>query len=118
MKLITDTQHAQLLANARAALQAEKLGVKFDPKPVVSSFTRDGYNRWLLTEMDPGGTDLAYGICDAGNGRPYLGYVRLSDLEKPQDKLALRVELDRRFIADKPLSIYFDMAVTRGHIIT
>jgi hypothetical protein len=118
MKLITDTQHAELIANARAVLTAHAAGVEFDPKPVVKLFSRDGFYRWLLSEMDPGGSDLAYGLCDIGEGRPFLGYVNLSDLEKPQDKLALRVELDRRFIADKPMSFYIHIADTRGLIIT
>jgi Protein of unknown function (DUF2958) len=118
MKLITDTQHAELLANARAVLHAAELGTEFDPKPVVKFFSRDGFYCWLLSEMDPRGSDLAYGLCDSGDGRPYMGYVRLSDLEKPQDKLALRVERDPRFVADKPMSVYIHIAVTRGHIIT
>ena len=67
--------------------------------------------------MDPGGSDLPYGLCDSGDGRPNLGYVHLRDLEKPQDKLALRVEPDPGFDADKSLSVYLHIAVTRGLII-
>jgi Protein of unknown function (DUF2958) len=117
MKLITDAQHTQLLANARAVQHAASTGVAFDPKPVVKLHSRDGYYRWLLSEIDPDGSDLAYGLCDTGDGRPFLGYVSLSDLDKPQEKLALRVELDRRFVADKPMSIYTYIAVTHGLII-
>jgi hypothetical protein len=117
MKLITDAQHAELLANARAVENAHAMGAEFDPKPVVKLSTRDGYYRWLLSEIDPRGGDLAYGLCDSGDGRPYLGYVRLNDLERSQGKLALRVEPDHRFAADKPMSAYIYIAVTRGLII-
>jgi len=84
MKLITDEQLVQLLSSARAFLEAQYVGTELDPKPVVKLFTRNGVSRLLLSETDPAGSYLAYGICDSGNGRPVLGYVHLCDLEKPQ----------------------------------
>jgi Protein of unknown function (DUF2958) len=59
MKLITEAKHTELLANARAVQHAAAAGAEFDPKPVVKLSTRDGYYRWLLSEIDPGGSDLA-----------------------------------------------------------
>ena len=118
MKLITDEQHTQLLANGCAARAAGRVGLHFDPKPVVKLYIRDEFNRWLLTELDPVDGDRAFGLCDLGNGRPDLGCVRLSDIERLPRKLGLRVERDLHFVADMPLSAYAEVAYTRGLIIT
>ena len=118
MKLITTEQHTQLLANGRAALEAARVDREIDPKPVVKLFTPGGYARYLLTEIDPIDSDRAYGLCDLGHGRPDLGYVSLRALEDVRDQVGLRVERDLNFVADKPLSIYAEVAYTRGLIIT
>jgi hypothetical protein len=118
MTLITEVQHTTLLANGIAARDAARAGIDFDPKPVVKLFTRNGCCRWLLTEIDPTNTDRAYGLCDNGDGRPELGFISLSKIEAPYGDYKLRVELDLRFVADKPLSIYADVAYTRGLIVT
>jgi hypothetical protein len=114
MKLITEAQYAALLANGRAARD----NYNIDPKPVVKLFTPGGYSRWLLTEIDPNGTDRAFGLCDPGDGRPYLGYVHLNDLDGPHGQNALFTVRDDNFVADKPLSIYAEVAYTRGLIVT
>jgi hypothetical protein len=118
MKLLTDTQHAELLANGQAARETARAEQAFDPKPIIKLFTRNGCSRWLLTEIDPTDSDRAYGLCDNGDGRPELGYISLSKIEAPYGDYQLRVEPDQRFVADKPLSIYADVAYTRGLIIT
>ena len=117
MKLLTDQQRTQLLANGRAAREAQRAGANFDPKPVVKFYIPDGYGRWLLTEMDPVEFDRAYGLCDHGIGRPDLGYVSLSELEDKAGKLPHPVKLDPRFVADRPLSAYTAVAYARGLII-
>jgi len=118
MKLITEDQYAALLANGCAAREAASAKRDIDPKPVVKLFTPGGYSRWLLTEIDPNGTDRAYGLCDPGDGRPHLGYVNLSDLEAPHGQYTLLTVRDDHFVADKPLSVYAEVAYTRGLIIT
>jgi hypothetical protein len=117
MKLLTDKQRAELLANGRAARQAHQTGADIDPKPVVKLYIPDGYGRWLLTEMDPDEFDRAYGLCDLGIGRPSLGYISLSELEDEAGKLPYPVKPDPRFVADRPLSAYTAVAYVRGLII-
>ena len=51
-----------------------------DFEPVVKLFTPDGNATWLLTELDPNGAYLAFGLCDLGLGEPELGYVSLPEL--------------------------------------
>ena len=116
MKLLTDSQRAQLLANGHAARQAHQQGADIDPKPVVKLYIPDGYGRWLLTEMDPDEFDRAYGLCDLGIGHPELGYVSLSELEDEARKLRNPVKPDPRFVADRPLSAYTAVAYARGLI--
>lgn len=58
-RLVTDEERAQLLANGGA----RALGQGIDPVPVVKLFTPDAHAAWLLTELDPGDGDTAYGLC-------------------------------------------------------
>ena len=118
MNIITETQYAELLANGRAARDAARAGLDFDPIPVVKLFTPHWYARWLLAEIDPEYPQRAYGLCDTGDGRPELGFVSHREIEGPHGEYKLRVERDLHFVADKPLSVYADVAYTRGLIIT
>src|SRR5450755_915740 len=76
MKLITNEQRTKLLDNGAAAARGEER----DPHPVVKLFTADANATWLLTELDPGEPDRAFGLCDLGLGCPELGYVLMSEL--------------------------------------
>jgi hypothetical protein len=118
MNIITESQRAELLANGRAARNAARAGLEFDPRPVVKLFTPHWYARWLLTEIDPNYPQRAYGLCDVGDGRPYVGYVCLTDLEDVHGKFKFTVTSDPHFVADYPLSVYANVAYTRGLIVT
>jgi hypothetical protein len=118
MNIITETQYAELLANGIAARDAARAGLDFDPKPVVKLFTPHWYARWLLAEIDPEYPQRAFGLCDSGDGRPYVGYVSLRDLDDVHGKFKFTVAADPHFGADKPLSVYADVAYTRGLIVT
>jgi hypothetical protein len=111
MKLLLDSQHRQLLENGR--INAERQNAGQDPidfKPVVKLFTPDAGATWLLTELDPGDPDIAFGLCDLGVGFPELGSVRLSEIAEVRGRLGLPVERDRHFVADKTISAYADEA--------
>lgn len=111
---ITDVQRAQLLANGRQSLTDEG----FDPPPVVKLFTPDAGATWLLTEIDPGDEDHAFGLCDLGLGFPELGCVSLAELMNVRGSLGLLVELDMHFTASKPISTYAREARLAGRIVT
>jgi hypothetical protein len=102
MKLITNEQQDQLLANGRAVLDAIRAGIAVDPTPLVKLHTPDGFAVWLLTELNPHDGDCACGLRDTGHGRPALGYVLLRDLEKPQGPHNDCVVCDAHFVARKP----------------
>lgn len=118
MSLLTDTQRGQLLANGRTNATRNTAGQDaLDFVPVVKLFTPDANATWLLTELDPGDDDIAFGLCDLGLGCPELGYVSLMELAAVRGRLGLPVERDIHFAADQPLSAYTKAAQTRGAIV-
>lgn len=113
---MSDTVRAALLANGHLQQDAEGRSVDFEP--VVKLFTPDSGATWLLTEIDPDNTDIAFGLCDLGLGCPELGYVSLTEMGAVRGRFGLSVELDRYFRADKPLSAYAAAARSAGRIVT
>jgi hypothetical protein len=69
---------------------------------------------WLLSELDPSDQDIAFGLCDLGQGTPELGYVRLTELRNLRGPGGLTVERDLWFKADKTLQAYADEARACG----
>ena len=110
--LITDEQRAQLLANGQARAEGRQL----DPQPVVKLFTPDAHAAWLLTELNPGDGDTAYGLCDLGLGMPTLNHFRLSELASICGPLNQPIERDLYFIARRSLSEYARLARDNGSI--
>ncbi|OJX27881.1 MAG: transposase [Burkholderiales bacterium 68-12] len=111
--LITDEQRAELLANGRRSIEQDG----FDPFPVVKLFTPNAGATWLLTEIDPGDPDRAFGLCDLRQGFPELGYVSLQELENLRGRWGLRIERDLYFRGDKPISAYAREAQLAGRIV-
>lgn len=89
-----------------------------DYPPIVKLFTPDGRATWLLTEPDPQDPDLAFGLCDLGQGYPELGYVRLSEILEITGSLGLFVERDVAFRTEKPISHFAVLASAAGRILT
>lgn len=88
----------------------------FDPVPAVKLFTPDASATWLLTELDPDETDVAFGLCDLGLGSPELGYVSLAEIAGIRGRLGLPVERDRWFSSTEPLSVHLQRARQRGRV--
>jgi hypothetical protein len=114
MKLFTQDQERRLLAQGRANAGREK---SEDFKPVVKLFCPWNGATWLLSELDPDDTDIAFGLCDLGMGFPELGKVSLSELAAVRGPGGLRIERDLRFRADKTLGAYADEARREQRII-
>ena len=107
MKLLTKTITAALLRNGRIrqALAIEGKA-EADFIPVVKFFTPDANCTWIVTELDPDESDIAFGLCDLGMGCPELGSVRISELESVRGRLGLPVERDLYFTPSHTLSVY------------
>jgi hypothetical protein len=110
--LIPDDVRERLLANGRACYTKGH-----DPIPVVKLFTPDAGATWLLTEIDPDDTSIAFGLCDLGLGFPELGSVSLDELRALRGKMGLPVERDLHFRTDQPLSAWADAARVAQRIV-
>lgn len=111
MKLHTKAQLAALTNN-----HANRDNTGHDPKPVVKLFTPWAGATWLITELDPD-TDIAFGLCDLGQGTPELGYVSLTELRELRGPMGLKVERDLHFTPTKTLSEYADEARLKSQIV-
>ncbi|MET3465075.1 DUF2958 domain-containing protein [Variovorax atrisoli] len=114
MDLITPDLRILLLANGRSARDNPNL----DPWPLLKWFSPCGTAKWLITELDPGDEDLAYGLCDLGLGTPEIGVVSVRELYSIRLMGgALGIERDLHWKANRPLSEYARLARLAGRIV-
>ena len=109
MKLLTNTQREQLVANARNRSQ--------DHRPVVKFFNPCGAATWLFTELDPEDGDTLFGLSDLGFGTPELGYSSLAEIALVRLRFGLGIERDLYFKPAHSLSVYVEAARTAGRIV-
>jgi Protein of unknown function (DUF2958) len=117
MKLLTKEVRGKLLANGREQAKVKGTKAERDFWPVVKLFYPAGAATWLLTELDPEDTDLAFGLADLGHGFPELGSVRISELASFKGQFGLGIERDLYFEAKAPLSRYAEAARQAGCIV-
>lgn len=111
MKLLTKALREKLIRNFHN--QSEEGGIDYEP--VVKLFNPVGAATWLLTELNPE-TNIAFGLCDLGQGFPELGYVSLDELEGIRLSFGLGIERDMYWSASKTLSKYAEDAYDKGRI--
>ena len=87
--------------------QEVQTGLAKDHEPVVKLHSKYGKAIWLLSELDPT-NNIAFGLCDLGQGTPELSYVSIEHLESIKHaRLKVRmVEIDPKFEGRYPMSIY------------
>jgi len=95
--VIPATARAEMIANFRANFGK---GRTTDFKPVVKIFDPAGGATWLLSELGP--DEIAFGLCDTGQGCPEIGYVSVHELAAQRNRLGLLLEIDRHFRPTKP----------------
>lgn len=88
-----------------------------DHEPVVKLHSKYGKAVWLLSELDSA-NNIAYGVCDLGQGNPELSYVSLNHLESIKHaRLKVRmVEIDPSFEGKYPMSVYYEAAKSNKKI--
>jgi hypothetical protein len=119
MQLVTSAQHQKLLENGRAQRAAvDRQDQAIDFEPVVKIVTPDGNATWLLTELDPNGEYLAFGLCNLGLGEPELGYVSLHELAAARGPLGLSLEQDLHFAPTRTIAAYAELAREYRRIVT
>lgn len=117
MKLITQDQLNQLIANGRKQAAVRGTSREHDFEPVVRLFTPDAGATWLLTEIDPDDPDIAYGLCDLGFGFAEFGSVSLTKLRSLRGRLGLPVERDLHWRPSGSISAYIDASSASGRIV-
>lgn len=118
MKLLTECQRRQLLKNGqRNAELTEQDRETIDYFPVVKLFCPWGGATWLLTELDPGDPEIAFGLCDLGMGSPEIGRVSLAELGALRGPGGLTIERDIHFEPLKTLSGYMQEARRTGRLM-
>lgn len=117
MDLLTPELRERLLANGRTQAAVRGTDREIDLEPVVKFFTPDAGATWLLTEIDPDDSDIAFGLCDLGVGYPELGSVSLTELADIRGALGLPVERDLWFTPAGTLGVYADAATAAGGIL-
>ena len=82
MKLFTKAQMNLLLKNGAQANLERRGEAEADlaRKPIVKLFTPWGGATWLISEIDPEDTDIAFGLADLGMGCPEMGGIYLPEL--------------------------------------
>ena len=108
MKLLTQSQREQLLANGRNRDR--------DHPPAVKFFSPCGAATWLFSEFAEGG-DTLFGLSDLGFGSPELGYSSLSEIASVRLPFGLGIERDLHFEPTQPLSVYAEAARAAGRIV-
>lgn len=117
MLLFKKDQREKLIANGVATAAAQATGkTEPDHVPVVKLFTPWAGATWLLSEVVYGESDIAFGLCDLGQGYPELGYVSIHELTTIKGPGGLKVERDRYFTPDKTISAYATEARKNGRI--
>ena len=109
MKLLTNKQRAQLLANGR---DRER-----DHRPVVKFFDPSGAATWLFTELDPEDGDTLFGLADLGFGTPEMGYTSLAEIASIRCRFGLGIERDLYFEPQYSISVYAEAASAAGRIL-
>ena len=110
--LITNEQRIKMIQNG---MESQK-GYSGNHWPVVKLFTPDAGCTWLLSELDPGEPDIAFGLCDLGLGLLQLGYMSISEIASIRGRLGFPVERNPYFMARKSLLDYFKDAQRIGRI--
>lgn len=110
--LIPNELRERLLANGARSAAGEDI----DPVPVVKLFTPDANATWLLTELDPENTPLAFGLCCLGLGSPELGFVSLEEIASVRGPMGLPVERDEHYRETRSISVLAELARRAGHL--
>jgi|21_taG_2_1085346.scaffolds.fasta_scaffold111166_1 hypothetical protein len=118
MKIILNKQLEQLHRNHEqnsTNLTPEIGYIRTPVKPVVKLFGGSSCT-WLLTEVNPD-TNIAFGLCDLGQGSPELGYVSLDELESVKfPPFGLPIERDMHWEASKTITEYAEESRSLGYI--
>lgn len=88
MSLISAAHRAKLIANGKANAFHPRQQINNIP-PVCWIYDELSKATWLLTEIDRTNSDRAWGLIDAGDGKPDFEHVSLRELEDCHQTITL-----------------------------
>lgn len=106
----------QLIANGKKNPDTHTIRDNDFP-PVVKLYSETSAATWLLSEIDAKNPDLAWGLCDVGDGKPQFGSISLKELEGRREALDVGVKRLDGWKANGNLSQYLAAAIAAGHIV-
>lgn len=100
MSPFTYEQYQQLLKNGSRSNRDQ------DHFPVAKLILPHTNCCWLLSEIDPDESNIAFGLADLGHGFPEMGYISLSEIFNLRTSLNLVAMVCPGFKGEYPLSVY------------
>lgn len=124
MPLITPEIRTQLIANGKANAISPRRQINNVP-PVCWIYDELSRATWLLTEIDRNDPDRAWGLVDAGDGKPDFESVSLRELEECHQPITfsdskvitLGAHCIEGWMPRGPLSKYIAAAAEAGRIV-
>lgn len=117
MKLLTQSQQKQLIENGIRQQRVKGTRREIDFLPVVRLFNPCGAGTWLLTEIEPGTDNIAWGLADLGCECPEFGTIDLDELRAHKGPLGLGIERDLYWSPRAPISEYVKLSSAAGRIV-
>ena len=97
MKLLTENLKAKLEANWKKVVAQYEAGEEVDEEVICKFFNPVGAATWLITQLDPEGGDIMYGLADLGMGCVEYGSISLSEIQSLRLPFGLTIERDLHF---------------------
>jgi hypothetical protein len=117
MKLLTQAQQTQLIENGLQQQRVKGTPREIDFLPVVRLFNPCGAGTWLLTEIEPGTENIAWGLADLGCDCAEFGTIDLDELRAHKGPLGLGIERDLHWSPRAPISAYIKASSAAGRIV-
>lgn len=124
MSFISAADRARLITNGKANPFNPRQQINNVP-PVCWIYDELSKATWLLTEIDRTNPDRAWGLVDAGDGKPDFEHVSLRELEECHQSITLgdgtRINIGAQAMkgwdAKGPISAYIAAAAKAGRIV-
>lgn len=88
----------------------------FDPQPLLKLFAPWSTATWLICQIDANDATQARGIADLGVGQPEFGAIPLRELASVSGPNGQKIEVDRYWDPQFPISMYIELAQKAGRI--
>ncbi len=103
--------HRRAVADGKATSAEEPIA-----HPLVRLWSVAGPYRCMISRVDPGNTNLAFGIADTGIGLPSIGYIHLEKIVALEAAKGSTLERDAFFKPKRTLFGYLEVWREEAHL--